>query len=459
MPSIVTINVSESVAPTPITLQKTGAIVSQGGTTLGVGSFSLLTQASDLTPLLSAPLGLSSLIWSGGVVTATTAATIPGLNVGDIFASTIAGSTPTGYNGLYQMTVTGANTFTYALAVNPGTATGIGSYTPPSQAGITAKVNTFFAQGAGQAVYILEFGPGDAQAGPGQLSNFIASNPQQFYAYLVPGGWDSTVQFLALLALFESLTAKTYFFITTTTSNYTNYSATMKCLFAMVQAPTAPLTESSVAAAFQHWLSYSPSSNNRMTPFAFSFLFGVTAYPTLGNSALLTNLKNANVNYVGTGAEGGISNTILLWGTMLDGNDATYWYSVDWIQLTSDQVISNAIINGSNNPLNPLYYNQFGINTLQDVIVANAQNGITFGLGNGTVTQTALDGPTFITNLDNGDYPDQIVVNAVPALTYAAENPGDYKIGRYAGFTMVWIPQRGFTQIVFNILVTQFLTQ
>ena len=459
MPSIVTINVSQTTAPLPSTLQKKGAIISQGGTTLGVGSYAFLTQASDLTALLPAPAGLNSVSWSGGVVTATPSAPIPGLQVGDTFRTTIAACSPAGYNGLVTATVTGAQSFTYPLAVNPGTAVAVGTYTLPSVAGLTAKVNTFYSQGAGQGVYVLELGAGDAATGPASLGTWIQSNPQTFYAYDCPGGWDASSGFLALLAQYEALNSKTYFFINSTLATYASYTAQMKCLFWLIPSTAAPLTESSVSAAFQHALQYAPSSTNRMTPMAFSFLFGVTPYPQQGNNAVLTAVVAAGGNYVGTGAEGGISTAILVNGTTADGQDFTYWYSVDWIQIQSDLTISNAVINGSNNPANPLYYNQFGINTLQDNLVALAQAGVAFGLGNGTVTQTALDGPVFTTNLDDGDYPDQIVVNAVPFLIYTAENPGDYRIGKYGGLTMVWIPNRGFTQIVFNIMVTQFLSQ
>jgi hypothetical protein len=51
MPSIVSINISSVVAPTPPTLQMTGAIISQGATNLTSGATSLLTSASSLTPL------------------------------------------------------------------------------------------------------------------------------------------------------------------------------------------------------------------------------------------------------------------------------------------------------------------------------------------------------------------------------------------------------------------------
>jgi hypothetical protein len=457
MPSIVITNVSQTVAPAPILLQQTGAIPSQGGTTAPANSLLLITQPADLTANLAAPLAITSLSWSGGVVTATAAAAIAGRTAGDKFRTTVANALPVGYNGLFEVTVTGANTFTYPLAVNPGAETTPGTYTPAGQGELVAQITSFFAQGATVAVYILELGPNNGATGPGVLDTWMTANPGVFYSYLIPKSWDATSGLLALIAKYKGLAAKTYFFVTTTDANRSSYDKTMKDVFAEIQAPNTPLTEFSVAATFQHSLAYNPTSSNRMTPMAFAFLFGPTPYPTMGNQALLQTWKDDNVNYVGTGAEGGISTAIQLWGRMKDGNDFTYWYSADWAQLQADQRISNAIIDGSNNPLNPIYFDQNGIDRLQDVVVGMLRDAVAFGLANGNVGRAALDGPLFGQALDDGNFIDTNVCNAVPFITYVTENPSDFQAGRYAGLSVVYIPQRGFQQIVFNINVTSFV--
>jgi len=216
-------------------------------------------------------------------------------------------------------------------------------------------------------------------------------------------------------------------------------------------APTGNTGEFTLAAAFQHSLAYNPNSANLITPYAFSYLFGVTPWATQGNGALLTLLKNAFVNYVLTGAEGGITNTILDWGTTGDGEDFIWWYSADWIQIQMAIAVANAVINGSNNPQSPLYYSQFGINSLQDVIVGVCKNGVSFGLGNGTVTQSAMTGIDLAQAIEAGKFDGDINVNAVPFIPYLKASPGDYKIGKYAGFGVLWIPMRGFTQIIINL--------
>lgn len=454
--NIVTVNVTQTVAPSPSTLQETGALISQGATNTAVGTMSLLTQLSDLTPLLNAPAAITSLTWLASVVTATTTAP-HGLPTGQTIELTIAGATPSAYNGTVACTITGASTFTYPLVSDPGAETVPGTWVTIGRAELTAMATTFFAQGSQQAVYVLELGPGDPAHGVTELTTLIGASPQFFYSYLVPRGWADESTFITMLASYEALDKKTYFFVTVIQGNYTSFTALMKCAFCLIEAPSIPATEFSCAAPFFVSLHYRPSSTNKVTPFAFSYLFGVTRYPTVGNSSLLATLKAAFINWVGTGAEGGISNACLFWGTTKDGNDFTYWYSVDWVQINGDEDIANAVINGSNNPQNPLYYNQDGINRLQAVAVNLLTSGISFGLVLGDIVQTQLDSSPFQQALDSGKYAGKTVINAVPFINYSKANPGDYSIGRYAGLTVAYVPARGFTQIVFNINVSNFV--
>lgn len=476
MVQIVTVAVSQSVAPTPSTLQKTGALVSQGATTLAAGTSALLTQYSDLTPLLSGTQPNASITWAGGVATVTTTAP-HGLrqNETEPVAVTIFGATPAGYNGTFGATATGGSTFTFPLAANPGPATAPGVWNEGAVIELCAMATTFFARGGSVPVYVLELGEGDPADGVASLSTYIANNvstpqplpgsgvaPGRFYSYLVPRSWDSEPTFLPLLQSYQNPSSQLYFHVTTTLATRSRYTALNKCVLTTVEAPSvvaAPSTEFSAANAFQASLSYSPSGTNRVTPFAFTYLYGVTPYPTTGNGPLLQSLKASADNVVGTGAEGGISNTILQWGTTKDGRDFTYWYSADWVQINAELVIANAVVNGSNNPLAPLYYDQDGINVLQGKLASLMARGVTVGLVLGAPVQTALDGPALSDAINNGTFAGQTIVNAVPFITYSNENPGDYKIGNYSGLSIVYVPRRGFTSIRINLVVSDFVSQ
>lgn len=451
--SIVQLNVSTLIGAKPNTLQQTGAIISQGGTSLASGTYSLITQASDLTSLLSPALAITSLTWSGGVVTATASATIPGLTSGDTFLTTIANASPVGYNGTYVATVTGTTTFTYSLSADPGAETSPGTYTPPSQVYLNLAITDFFAQGTRRAVYVLELGPSDSSTGPTALGTFITANPGFFYSYLVPKDWDGSTNFISLVKTFKTDTSKTYFFVTTTTNTYSSYAG-VKSIQAWVEAPGVSTTEFDAAEAFQASLSYAPSSTNRLTPFAYQYLNDATPYPEQGNAVLLATLDTANVNYVATAAEGGLSNAMISSGAMMDGQDFSWWYAADWIQINAQQVAANTVIQGSNNSLNPLWYSQDGINRLQDAQYQLLVQAAAYAISQGTPARSSLDQQTFIDNLDAGDYVGMNVVNAVPFIDYITLNPTQYADNTYGGLTIAfWAPQL-FKHIIINILVT-----
>lgn len=455
--NIVTVNVTQEAAPAPSTLQQTGAIISQGGTTLGQGNRQLLTAASDLTSILTAPAAITSAAWNANVVTITTTAP-HGFTIADVLNITIAGFTPSEYNGTFACTITGASTFTYALTPDPGADSVQGTFVLANAAELLSMVTTFFDQGSQQSVYVFEMGDIPADDAVTYLDTWTGLNPGIYYAYLVPRDWADEAGFITLVDKFLTTTSRTYFFTTVDQGNYTDF-ADKKSVVTLIEAPAAPVTEFSQAADFWRLLSYDPSATSKVTPFAFGYMLGVTAYPTAGNGALLAALKAAFVNYVGVGAEGGISNTILFWGTTMDGRDLTYWYSVDWVQINVDLDVANAVINGSNNPTNPLYYNQDGINRLQAVAAAVMSRGVSFGLVLNQVQQTAFTPQQLAVARERSELVGLTVVNAVPFLDYLRVNPTDFPQGEYGGFTIVYTPNRGFTQIIFNVNVTDFVAQ
>lgn len=265
----------------------------------------------------------------------------------------------------------------------------------------------------------------------------------------VPIGWNGT--YLAL----AGTTGSTLVF---TVPSTLGVESVLGSLVASVYASTGiPALEFSAAAPFYVSLNYNPSNTNRVTPFAFSYIYGVTPFMQQGNSALLTTLAAANINVVSTGAEGGISTALIYPGVTKDGRQFTYWYSIDWEQINTQLAAANAVINGSNNPINPLYYNQPGINAVQQVVASTTARAVTYGMANGTVVQTGLDGSALTDAISSGTFNGKLVVNAIPFITYVAENPSDYKLETYSGISVIYITQAGFIRLNFNILVTDFV--
>jgi hypothetical protein len=391
-----------------------------------------------------------------------------GITDGDVFLTTIAGAGVAAYNGTFEATATGGDTFTYAIPSATATpATGNPTFTPRGVADVVAMNAEWWAQSnsGNLAPYVLEVGAGENAAGIAALATYLTANPNSaytpgaqgfFYSYLVPKSWSGESTFMTLAAQYNNPTSRTRFFTTMTVGNYASWNATNTNVVGLVEAPGIPDTEYSICSGFFTTLNYSPTATSKVPPLNNAFAFDVTPWPAVGNAAQLNAFMTAGVNWISTGAQGGISDTTFVYGTTMDGKSFNFGYAVDWAQINVKIAVSNAIINGSNTDVNPLYYDQAGINTLQSAAAGALQTGISSGLIVGTLLQTELDPATFLKNANAGLYLGQCVINAVPFQTYLNANPGDYALGVYKGFSIAMSPQLGFTQVVFNLEAFQF---
>lgn len=461
--AIVNINVSVTNPPKPSQLLKSGAMISMGGTTLSAGEYQLLTSKDDLKNIISPGKDISTITWATNLVTVTTASP-HGWATGSTIPLVVSGVIPAAYNRAVEATVTTATQFTYPLTSDPGTATTMGTVKTVVAGEIVQMNTTYWAQGTTRAVYVLELGDVSAAAAVTALGEFIdedislGNTYQKFFSYLVPREWDAEATFKTLTGLYTSPASLVYFFVTTTTATYSSWVATTnKSVFAGVESPTIPASEFSMAFPFQSSLANDPGSSNMVPPMAYRFGYGVTEYPIEGNGTLLKQLQDSSINYVGTAAEGGLSNKMLVAGHMLDGNPFNYWYSVAWAAINLELDLANEIINGSNTNTNPLYYDQQGIDRLQNRALKTLRNGISYGLILGRVIGAKLIQSDFNTEYEKGTYAGNAVINAVPFSSYTSLNPSDYPAGKYNGLSAVMTPRRGFESITFNVNVTNFV--
>lgn len=461
--AIVNINVSVTNPPKPSQLLKSGAMISMGGTTLTAGEYQLLTSKDDLKNITSPGKAISTITWATNLVTVTTSSP-HGWTTGSTIPLVVSGVIPAAYNRAVEATVTTATQFTYPLTSDPGTATTMGTVKTVVSGEIVQMNTTYWAQGTTRAVYVLELGDVSAAAAVTALGEFIdedislGNTYQKFFSYLVPREWDAEATFKTLTGLYTSPASLVYFFVTTTTATYSSWVATTnKSVFAGVESPTIPASEFTMALPFQSSLANDPGSSNMVPPMAYRFGYGVTEYPIEGNGTLLKQLQDSSINYVGTAAEGGLSNKMLVAGHMLDGNPFNYWYSVAWAAINLELDLANEIINGSNTNTNPLYYDQQGIDRLQNRALKTLRNGISYGLILGRVIGAKLIQSDFNTEYEKGTYAGNAVINAVPFSSYTSLNPSDYPAGKYNGLSAVMTPRRGFESITFNVNVTNFV--
>ncbi|EHM3440627.1 hypothetical protein K2B09_003048 [Salmonella enterica subsp. enterica] len=429
--NIVTVNVTQTIAATPNTLQEHSAFLSFGSTLQPVGIPALITQASDLADLVNNAIG--TLVSDGTTATLT----LPegesiSRDAGSQIDITLSGCSPTIWNGTYTATLADEGTLTWDTTIAAGSPTTVGTFSLAGSDDLTTAVDTFFAQNPRVGTYMLELGytDGAVKSDTAALKVYIEEPLLAFYGYQVPKEWDQDEDFLMLAKQYESPTSKLYFFILTAAPE----SATSPNLYSGTKSIVSMSDDSypetyAVASILANVVSASPSSVNKVPPMSYRYLYGVNA--NQAKSSVLSTMEKNYINYVGTGAEGGISNTILMMGVASDGNDFTYWYAADWTQINADQTVANTVINGSNDPTNPLYYDQDGIDRIQIAAQGVLNSGVSYGLLQGSP-----------------------VVSAVPYSTYITQNPNDYSTGRYAGLSCTITPKRGFTSITFNINVT-----
>jgi hypothetical protein len=457
--NIVQLNVSQTVAPEPNLLQSKAAIVSMGGSDVPVGTVQYISNSGQIDDYIEAPYDISAISWAAGVV--TIAFTNPhGIPVGLTTPVKVSGVTPTGYNGTFTATSFNSTTLNYALAANPGASSVLGTALIGPQLYLMAADATWWGQGDNQTgYYIFESGTADVGDCLDAVQTYLEANPQTIYNWgFLPGVDADSSAYIAFALLHNALTSIIKFYLPVSSSTYATYATedTLRNTFVMIQSPDANVsTELDITSFMQYITGFNPTTTNKLPPSQYTYLDAVTAYKPLPQS-LVDAFMDGNINFVTTGAEGGISNTILVPGKNLDGTPANVGYSIDWIQINLNTDLANAVINGSNNPISPLYYNQDGINFLQQVAAITADRAIATGLALGRVIVTSLTSSDFARNLSLGLYRGNFVINAVPFSEYTALNPSDYANGLYGGFAASYVPQYGFERIVFNLNVTQF---
>ena len=472
--SIVTVEVKTIIAPTPNTYQQTGCFVSFGGTNMKQFEVQELTARGDLDLVVDPPIHIDNMTWNvGGTVTVTTVQ-----ELGDdatVGFSNITGCEPSAYNARHiNIQQTGPNSFTYttpALATDPGPADRTGFITPEPSVEVQQMATTFFDQGNAISVYVLELGrtslPDEQVAA---LEEWLKLNPRSFYGYLLPrsiGTSDDKIKtFQNLFKQYQSPEAMTYFWMTVDKEQIGYLDKTFKCVIQGVEAPDVltdlnladPYGEFTLATMFYNALIYKPSNSRRVAPMAFKFAYGVTHYPTQNNGPLLKSFKDNATNYISTGAEGGIDFNTIYTGVTKDGMDYfNWWWTIDYVQIQINLDLSNCIINGANDALAPLYYDQGGIDTLHACLTGTMINARAFGMVVGAIIMSGSTGDQLAQDIANGVYDGACNTNAVPFIPYAQSNPGDYKIGEYDGLSTLFIPKRGFIHVLVTVAASELV--
>ena len=468
---IVSENLTVQYPPEPSQLQQSGAFISVGGSTLTTGSYQYCASLSAVQAILSSAGNYAEL--TNMATTFFAQGSLQGVYILELGTQ----STPQAGIAALQTWITANPKVFYAYDVPADWDT----MPAPSAPAVTVTADTSSTLPAD--TYYTQIAYLNASGTIGQLSAVVTSDVSTSDAdslvvtspsaltgatnYLVYMGTSSSALYLqngssgtaigtnytqaapistttgtstTLADLGNQLggnTAKTYFCVNSSVTNVASYGVMgadsvwtgYKSIIAVVPSPTAQSGEFTSAAWLYNIAVNNPGPANKLAPFQYRYLFGVTPWPATGYSADIQTIANYGGNWVGTGAEGGISQNCLFKGTTSSLVQISEWYGIDWAGINTDQAIANAVINGSNsNP--PLEYDQHGINTLAEVAQQEIDDAVSFGC------------------LQSG------VISATPFATYYAQSPGDYPAGIYNGLSCSAVGQAGFLNLVFNLNVS-----
>lgn len=469
--TIVDLSVTLTASPIPSQYQRSAALVSVGGSTLATGSYQFCSDEQAVSDILSSSGNYEELTNMAGTFFAqgsTTGCYVLELGTQTTIQDGIAAlqtyieanpkvfytyTVPADWDTMPApaaptVTATADSTSTlpegtyYTQVAYLNAAGAIGQLSPVVTTDITTSDAdsldvTSPAALTGATAYLVYVGTtaGELYLQNGSTGTDLGTNYSLSVAPTPTGDAPSTT--LADLGSdYSAPDAMRYILINSSVTNITAYGTMAsnsiwsgyKAIIAAIPSPSAQTGEFTVAAWAYNIAVNNPGADSKLPPMQYRYLYGVTPWPATGYSAEIQTIRNYGGNYVGTGAEGGISNTCIFGGTTSALSQISAWYGLDWEMINVQQAVVAAVINGSNsNP--PLDYDQHGINTLDAVAQQIADNGVTFGC--------ALSA----------------VVSNIPFYTYNQQQPGDYAEGQYNGLSAKIVAQNGFMSLIFNVNV------
>lgn len=260
------------------------------------------------------------------------------------------------------------------------------------------------------------------------LQTYLNNNPRQNYLYILDAASSQDTDIQAITKTYDSYLSYTVFLLTLSVAQSKTYGSHKG---GIVFSPSAdqPSTEFGASVIAYMFASLSPSVSTKITPFNYRFVTGVTPYADVSSNDFQAVI-GTNTNVIIPATAGGLDSNMLLGGQYSDGNAINLWYGADYASLSATRRLAQIIIEGSNNGVNPLFFDQQGINRLSAGVKQTLNKCIDVG---------AIIGP--------------IDVEAIDFATYALANPDLFKDGIYTGISFTVIPARGFNAITYVMTV------
>lgn len=276
------------------------------------------------------------------------------------------------------------------------------------------------------------------------LNNFVTNSQMPCYIIVLPDGMgaDNTLQ-EKLFSLYNQLNTPLYFFCNFKNDDLTTYSTSVvysqvkeqKCA-ALFCDNTIGQNLAALAAGMFASYKFDLSQTNPASPFNYKKLEGVKFKPL--NSPLRQQMIQDSVNFVDQ-----VSTSIcLLNGRYGDTYAIEYRYQWDLTSFQVETDLKALILNGVNNPLYVIKYNQDGIDILKSRVKSTLNGMIEIG----AVTEYAASmNPGDGSLIDVGD------INCIGFREYIQSNPDDYENEIYGGISFYLRIGRYIRQVILNV--------
>ena len=129
-------------------------------------------------------------------------------------------------------------------------------------------------------------------------------------------------------------------------------------------------------------------------------------------------------------------------GRCKDTYPLDFWYQWDYLALNLDTSLKNLILNGANNPLYAIRYNQTGIDTIKASLLSTLNNAKSLGL---------IDSFCESLNPATGEMVNFDSIVCIPFAEYIATNPDDYQNEIYGGASFVVRIGRYIRQLIIQV--------
>ena len=303
---------------------------------------------------------------------------------------------------------------------------------------------SYFGQNNAGSAIVLETTGADVPAAVANLATYITTANKRVYKYSVPNTFYNEATFATLVGTYTglALSSSQYFSSEINTTPLPSvdpiFAAFKDKRNYMGFFPSPTITEA-VDGAITGILAspvYNVSATNLFTQVSNKLCNNITPNDTLPKATYIDLAEN-NVIWVQTVA----TQVVVAGGTYLDNTGWEYYYSSDLLQFNMENAVQQALINGANNPLQRIAYDNAGVLTLKSVIEGSVRNLV--AAGGATDFGTGLDVNNVI--VGSGE------INYIPYAIYRRDNYVNYTEGKYDAYSLAIDITRFILQVTINI--------